>query len=47
MNHHLVVVRPFGAHQKGDVITDAAEIASILASPNADHVVRIPASKEA
>ncbi|MDR3525384.1 MAG: hypothetical protein P4L66_14935 [Acetobacteraceae bacterium] len=46
MNHHLVVVRPFGVHQKGDVITDAATIASILASPNADHVVRIPAPKE-
>jgi hypothetical protein len=47
MNQHLVVVRPFAAHQKGDVISDAADIASVLASPHADHVVRIPAPKEA
>ena len=45
MNQHLVVVRPFGDHLKGDVITDPADIASILASPHADQVVRIPALK--
>ncbi len=47
MNLHLVVVRPFGPHAKGSVITDATDIASILASPYADHVVRIPTPKEA
>ncbi len=47
MNQHLVVVRPFGPYAKGAVVTDAPTIASILASPYADHVVRIPAPKEA
>jgi hypothetical protein len=45
MNHHLVVVRPFGTYRKGAVISDPATIASVLASPHADHVVRIPAPK--
>ncbi len=45
MNQHLVVVRPFGDHQKGDLITDPADIASVLASSHADHVVCIPALK--
>ena len=41
MNTILVVVRPFGAHRKGDVITDAATIAAVQASENASHVVRV------
>lgn len=43
MNIHLVVVRPFGAHQRGDVITDAGMVAQILASSNAHDVVRVAA----
>ena len=43
MNIHLVVVRPFGAHQRGDVITDAGMVAQILACSNALVVVRVDA----
>ncbi len=39
--HYLVVVRPFGSHRVGDVITDESSIKSILASEHAEHVVRI------
>jgi len=41
MQFHLMVVRSFGAHAKGDVITDAAEIEAVLAGENAQDVVRI------
>jgi hypothetical protein len=43
MNVQLVVVRAFGAHQKGDVITDAATAASVLAGEQAHWVVRVAA----
>lgn len=43
MNITLVVVRPFGAHAKGDVVTDAAAIAQILAGEQAHCVVRVTA----
>ncbi|MDE2200931.1 MAG: hypothetical protein KGJ41_18135 [Rhodospirillales bacterium] len=41
MNVHLVVVRAFGAHGKGDTIADVTAIAEILAGPNALDVVRV------
>lgn len=41
MQFHLVVVRPFGAYAKGDVITDPATVDTILAGENAADVVRI------
>jgi hypothetical protein len=36
----LVVIHPFGRHRRGDRITAAAEIASVLAGDNRAHVVR-------
>ena len=41
MQFSLVVVRPFGDHAVGDVITDANEIARILGSELTGHVVRV------
>jgi hypothetical protein len=41
MNIQLVVVAAFGTHVRGDVITDAVQIAAILASENATRVVRV------
>jgi hypothetical protein len=38
---HLVVTRPFACHERGDAITDADEIAEVLASEFADHVVAV------
>lgn len=44
MSLHLVVVRPFGAHAKGDVIADEATITSVLNSENSVCVVRVIAA---
>lgn len=41
MSMQLVVARPFGTHLRGDVVTDPAEIAKILASQSAANVVRV------
>ncbi len=41
MTTKLVVVRPFATHGKGDVITDATQIASILQGEQAACVVRV------
>lgn len=41
MKTNLVVVRPFGAYAKGDVISDAATIAELLAGENSHSVVRV------
>ena len=41
MKFHLVVVRPFAAYRKGDVVSDAAAISAILAGGNAHDVVRV------
>ena len=41
MNTTLVVVRAFASHAKGDVVTDAAQIATILAGEQAGNVVRV------
>jgi hypothetical protein len=42
---HLIVTRSFPGHERGETITDAAEIASILASEYADHVVAVGAAE--
>lgn len=39
----LMVVRPFGVHAKGDVVTDPAEVTKILACEDACKVVRVSA----
>ena len=41
MDIKLVVVRPFGTHQRGDVVTDVAEIAKVQAGEHAGCVVRV------
>ena len=38
---HLIVKQPFGGYAKGDVITDARTVATVLAGENADHVLRM------
>ncbi len=37
----LVVVQPFGAHLRGDRVTDADQVAAILAGDLARHVVAV------
>ena len=37
---NLIVVRPFGLHRPGDSISEPDEVARILASEHAGHVVR-------
>lgn len=46
MPFHLVVVRAFGPHAKGDSVTDADAIATILAGENAADVVRVASSTQ-
>ncbi|MCF3945301.1 hypothetical protein AiwAL_04705 [Acidiphilium sp. AL] len=43
MTIKLVVVKPFRGFTRGDVITDNAKIASVLAEGHAQSVVRVPA----
>jgi hypothetical protein len=43
MEIHLVVVKPFDGLLRGDVITDPARIANILAGERAGFVVRVAA----
>ncbi len=44
---HLIVVRPFGPRRPGDAVTDPDEIAGILASEHAGHVVRSASVEDA
>lgn len=37
---HLTVVEPFGSYARGALITDANEVAAVLAGENAHHVVK-------
>lgn len=39
----LLVVHPFGDHQRGDQIDDAATMAAILGGVDADKVVQVAA----
>lgn len=41
MDVHLVVVRAFGRHAKGDVVASPAEIEAIEAGEHAGSVVRV------
>jgi hypothetical protein len=41
MSIQFVIVRPFRTYVKGDVISDAASIAEIVASDKASWVVRV------
>lgn len=41
MDIKLVVVRAFGAYQRGDVVTDPAEVARVKTCEHADHVVQV------
>jgi hypothetical protein len=43
MEIHLVVVKPFDAFLRGDVITDSARISNILSGERAHYVVRVAA----
>lgn len=43
MEFRLVTVRPFGAHRKGDVISDPSEVTKILAGEDAGNIVRVAA----
>jgi len=45
MDLHLVVVRAFGPYAKGDVVSDAAAVAAILAGEHAGSVVRVTAQQ--
>jgi hypothetical protein len=45
MKFHLVVLKPFAAFKRGDLITDTATIEGILAGPQAGFVVRIAAKE--
>lgn len=45
MQPTLVVVRPFGPHAVGDVITAPDAIAQILAADHAFHVVKVAPRK--
>jgi len=42
---HLIVVQPFADYAKGDRIEDPEIVASILASANSSHVVKVAAPK--
>ena len=41
MDIKLVVVRPFGAYQRGDVVTDSVEVARVHDGEHAACVVRV------
>jgi hypothetical protein len=41
MTFHLVVLKPFGGYQRGDVITDASLVTKILAGAERSFVVRV------
>jgi hypothetical protein len=43
-DYHLVVKHPFGTYRKGDMITDADEVADVLAGPNKHQVNKVRAS---
>lgn len=47
MDSVLIVVKPFGTHSVGDVITDAGKARELLAGENAHDVVRVPYNREA
>lgn len=40
---HLRVISPFNGHKVGDLITDSKQVAAILASEQANNVVKVAA----
>jgi hypothetical protein len=44
--HHLTVVRDFAGYSRGDHIEDAAEVARLLKSEHANHVVKVIADEK-
>lgn len=40
-DYHLIVVHPFGDYQRGTKLTDASEIADVLAGDNHRNVHRV------
>ncbi len=44
MTFHLVVLKPFDGHSRGELITDARAVEKILAGPQAGFVVRVSAA---
>jgi len=45
MTFHLVVLKPFGGYQRGDVITDASLVTKILTGAEKSFVVRVRAQE--
>lgn len=43
LDYVLVVIHPFADYQRGDRITDPAQIAAVMAGENAHHCVKTPA----
>jgi hypothetical protein len=46
MPYHLICVHPFGAYEKGQLVTDADEVKALLVNRD-HHFVRIAAPDEA
>jgi hypothetical protein len=44
MSTTLIATSDFGAYKRGDVITDAASVMTILGGPQRTHVVRVAAT---
>lgn len=40
-DHHFTVIHPFGDYRRGDLITNPAEIDSIMAGENAHHCRKV------
>ncbi len=45
MKFHLVVLKPFAAFKRGELITDMTTVEDILAGPQASFVVRVAAKE--
>lgn len=41
MTYELIVVQPFGAYPMGALVSDATQVAAIMASEQATRVVRV------
>ena len=46
MKYHLIVVHEFGRYAKGHMITEADEVAMVLASPQHTNVNKIAAPED-
>lgn len=41
VEHHLVVIHPFGQYKRGDRITDADQIEAVKSGDNAHHAHKV------